>query len=141
MLFLYWGTRIVGGFFAFNGNFIYALHLLIWFSLLAVIEPRLHWRTARILNVLAVVALVTLSILERQALRSGIQSPPGILQAATVVPASPFGTLAIRFDHVNWAWAVGVANSMQRMGKPFCVRPGLGLHVFEGQRLPGHADG
>jgi len=127
LLFLYWGTRIIGEFYAFNGNFIYALHLLVWFGLLAVIEPLLDWRAARILNVLAVVALMALGILERKVLRSAMESRPDILQAATAVPLSPFGQLAITFDRDDWQWAVGVANSMKRMGKPFCVSPGWGF--------------
>jgi hypothetical protein len=127
VLFLYWGTRIVGGFYAFNGSFIYALHLLVWFVLLAVIAPRLDWRATRILNVLAMIALVTLAILERTALHSVFGGEPDALKAATAVPASPFGKLAITFDHDNWAWAVAVANSMKRMGKPFCVNPDWGF--------------
>jgi hypothetical protein len=126
-LFLYWGTRIVGGFYAFNGNFIYSLHLLVWFVLLAVMEPWLNQRAVRILNVLAAVTLVALSILERTALSSLFEGAPDVLQAAMAVPASPFGKLAITFDHDNWAWAVGVANSMKRMGKPFCVNPDWGF--------------
>jgi hypothetical protein len=127
VLFLYWGTRIVGGLYIFNGNFIYAFHLLVWFVLLAVIEPRLDWRAARILNILAVVALMALGILERNVFRSAPQSQPDVLQAATAVPFSPFGTLAITFDHDNWPWATGVANSMMRLGKPFCVSPEWGF--------------
>ena len=127
VLFLYWGTRIIGGFYAFNGNFIYAFHLLVWFVLLAVIEPWLDWRAARMLNILAVVALMALGILERKTLLALMQSQPDVLQAATAVPFCPFGTLAITFDHDNWPWAVGVANSMERMGKPFCVSPNWGF--------------
>ena len=127
LLFLYWGTRIVGEFYAFNGNFIYALHLLIWFVLLAAIEPLLNWRATRILNVLAVVTLITLGILERKVLLAVMESRPDVLQAATAAPLSPFGKLAITFDRDNWPWAVGVANSMKRMGKPFCVSPGWGF--------------
>ena len=126
-LFLYWGTRIVGGFYAFNGNFIYSVHLLAWFVPLAVLEPWLNQRAVRILNVLAAVTLVALSILERTALRSLFEGAPDVRQAALAVPASPFGKLAITFDHDNWAWAVGVANSMKRMGKPFCVNPDWGF--------------
>jgi hypothetical protein len=127
VLFLYWGTRIVGGFYAFNGNFVYSLHLLIWFVLLAVIEPCLAWRAARILNVLAVVVLVAFGILERKTLHPYFEGKPDVLQAAMAVPASRFGTLAITFDRDDWVWAVGVANSMKRMGKPFCVSPGWGF--------------
>jgi hypothetical protein len=127
MLFLYWGTRIVGGFYAFNGNFIYSLHLLAWFVLLAVIEPCLDWRAVRILNVLALVLLAVFAILERKMLRSTNMGAPDVRQAATAVPVYPFGKLAITFDHDNWVWAVAVANSMKRLGKPFCVSPGWGF--------------
>jgi hypothetical protein len=35
--------------------------------------------------------------------------------------------MAIAFDHDDWPLAVGIANSMQRIGKPFCVSPGWGF--------------
>ncbi len=38
-------------------------------------------------------------------------------------PAAPFGALAITFEHDDWPWAISLANSMKRMGKPFCVSP------------------
>jgi hypothetical protein len=127
VLFIYWGTRIVGGFYAFNGNFIYALHLLVWFVLLAVIAPYLTPHAARILNVLALVVLAALGIFERKMLRSHLVDAPDVRQAAMAVPFSPFGTLAIKFDLDNWPWAVGVANYMKRIGKPFCVSPDWGF--------------
>ena len=121
LLFLYWATRITGPLFAFNGAFIYSLHLLAWFLLLAELEPRLGWRLVHPLNVLALACLLVFGIAERKALRPGYKGSPDVLEAAVAVPASPFGTLAITFDHVDWTKAVGVANAMTRLGKPFCV--------------------
>jgi hypothetical protein len=120
-LFLYWGTRITGKLFSFNGTFIYSLHLLVWLLLLAELEPRLDCRLVRVLNVLALACLLVLGIAERSALRSRYRGASNVLEAAMLLPASPFGTLAITFDHGDWPWAVGVANAMKRVGKPFCV--------------------
>jgi hypothetical protein len=127
VLFLYWGTRITGRLLAFNGNFVYSLHLLAWFLLLAEIEPRLDWRLVRILNIAGFAALLVFGIVERKALRSVYKGDPDVLAAATAVPAARFGTLALTFDHDNWPWAAGVANAMQRLGKPFCVSENWGF--------------
>jgi hypothetical protein len=127
VLFIYWATRIVGGLFAFNGHFVYALHLLAWFLLLAEIEPYLKGRAGLIVNVLALAGLLVFAVVERKALRSNIRSEPDAQAAAAVVPASRFGTLAITFAPENWGPAIELANSMQRMGKPFCVSPDWGF--------------
>ena len=127
VLFLYWGTRIVGRLFAFNGNFVYALHLVAWLLLLAEIEPRLDWRIVRILNVLGFAALLLFGIAERKALRSVYNGESDVLAAATAAPHARFGTLAITFDDANWPKAVGVANSMERLNKPFCVSQNWGF--------------
>lgn len=127
VLFIYWATRIIGGLFAFNGTFVYALHLLAWFLLLAELEPYLAKRAVRILNRLALACLLVFAIVERKALRSAIKTNPDALAAAAAVPASGFGTLAITFTHDNWGPAVELANSMKRMGKPFCVSPDWGF--------------
>jgi hypothetical protein len=127
VLFLYWGTRIVGGFFAFNGNFIYALHLLAWFTLLAVIEPYLTRRGALTINVLALVVLAALCIRDRQMLQTIFKGSSEVRQAAAIIPAAPFGKEALTFDHDDWVWAVAVANSMKRLGKSFCVSPDWGF--------------
>ena len=127
MLFVYWGTRITGGFQGFNGNFIYALHLLAWFFLLAEVGPSLYGRLLRSVNALALICLVIVAIVESKALRPLFNSEPGVRQAAAAAPSARFGTLAITFDNNDWPWATGVANSMQRMGKPFCVGPAWGF--------------
>lgn len=136
LLFLYWSTRITGGFYAFNGSFVYALHLLAWFFLLAAIEPDLDWRVARSLNVLALAALLILGFAERQGLSASVESQPGGLQAALAVPTSPFGTLALTFDHDQWPRAVGLAIALERMGKPFCVNPGWGFMFLKENVCP-----
>lgn len=134
VLFLYWSTRITGGFQAFNGNFIYALHLLAWFLLLAEVRPSLDWRVVRSLNAVALIALVIFSVVERKALRSAISGQPDVLAAATAAPSARIGTLAIAFDQNDWPWAAGIANSMSRMGKSFCVGPEWGF-MFSKQNV------
>jgi hypothetical protein len=121
VLFVFWATRIVGGFFAFNGNFIYFIHLLAWFFGLGAVGPLLNWRVLRTLNVLALVLLLALGVAGRKALRSVIVSRPEALEAAKLAPVSQLGRLAIEFDVNNWPFAVAVANSMERLGKPVCV--------------------
>jgi hypothetical protein len=121
LLFVYWGTRITGGFYAFNGAFAYAFHPLLWFLLLAEVERHVTWRVIWVFNVGALVLLLVLSVVERKALRNPFNGDPDALPAAKAMPAAPFGALAITFDHDEWADAVGMANSMKRLGKPFCV--------------------
>jgi len=123
ILFLYWSTRITGGFQAFNGSFIYAVHLLAWFLLLAEVRPSLDGRLLRNVNALALASLVIFAIVERKALRSAVNGQPEVLQAATAAPLARFGALDIVFDQDDWPWAAGFANSMERLGKPFCVGP------------------
>jgi len=123
VLFVFWGTRITGGFFAFNGTFIYSLHLVAWFLSLAMIETGLSRRVARRLSALALAVVLIFGMVERKALRSSVESQPDDLQAALAVPTSRFGTLALTFEHKDWPRAVGLATSMERMGKPFCVNP------------------
>jgi hypothetical protein len=121
LLFVYWGTRITGGFYAFNGAFAYSFHLLLWFLLLAEVGRYLSRRVIRAFNVSALVLLLVLGIVERKALRNPFNGDPDALPAAMAMPAAPFGALAITFDHDEWADAIGMANSMKRLGKPFCV--------------------
>jgi len=127
VLFLYWGARIAGGMFAFNGVFAYSLQMLAWFILLAEIQPLLSGRMVRASSVGACVILAGLVLTERGAFNAWLESPPGILQAARAMPTAPFGKLAFTFQQDDWAWAVSIANSMQRLGKPFCVVPGWGF--------------
>lgn len=124
VLFVYWSKRINGGFYAFNGSFVYAFHLLAWFLLLAQVGLSLGWRALRNVNALALISLAMLGMVERKALRSVSGNPePEALAVARAVPFAPFGTLAITSDPRDWPWTIGVANSMQRLGKPFCVGP------------------
>jgi hypothetical protein len=127
VLFLYWAKRITGGFLVFNGTFIYSLHLAAWFLLLAMIEPGLNRRVARNIGALTLLVIFILGIGERKALRASVGSQPDDVQAALAVPASRFGTLALTFEHNDWPSAVGLAISMQRIGKPFCVNPNWGI--------------
>jgi len=124
LLFLYWSTRITGGFYAFNGRFFDALHLAAWLLLLAAVEPFLEGRILRSLNACALVCLVIVGIAERRALLSASGADdPEARQAAAAAPDMPFGALAVTSDPADWPRAIGVANSMQRMGKAFCVGP------------------
>jgi len=123
VLFLYWGTRISGVFFAFNGYFIYAVHLLGWFVLFTAIAMGMDWRTIRRVNALALASLLILTISERQAFRALVESQPDDQQAAAAAPSAPFGSLALSFDPNQWTRAAGVAIAMVRMHKAFCVNP------------------
>jgi hypothetical protein len=124
VLFIYWSTRISGELYSFNGRFIYALHLLAWFLLLAEAAPLLDRRIIKGLNALAIISLVVFGIVERKALVSlSGNNQPDVLRAAKAAPSAPFGGLAITPDPNEWPWATGLANSMERLGKPFCVGP------------------
>jgi hypothetical protein len=91
------------------------------------LEPHLRGRTRAILNALALAAVLVLCVAERKTLRSAILSDPDAVKAAAAMPTAPFGTLAIVFAHVDWGRAVDLANSMQRIAKPFCVSPDWGF--------------
>ena len=136
VLFLYWAKRITGGFLVFNGTFIYSLHLAAWFLLLAMIEPGLNRRVARNIGALTLLVIFILGIGERKALRASVGSQPDDVQAALAVPASRFGTLALTFEHNDWPSAVGLAISMQRIGKPFCVNPNWGVMFSKANICP-----
>jgi hypothetical protein len=135
-LFVYWGTRIAGDFYPFNGTFIYSLHLLAWFLVLAWLAPQFGRRNGRRVEILALAAVLTLAAIERGALETVAVSQPEDLRAALAVPAAPFGTLDLAFDQKQWPQAIAVANEMTRLDKPFCVNPGWGFMFLQKNVCP-----
>jgi VCBS repeat protein len=127
VLFLYWGIRITGEMFAFNGRFIYAIHLIVWFAVLTELGRHLSERQNRIWAGVAAAFVLVFALVERNALRPQILASPDARHAAMAAPWRPPGRLEITFESSDWPWAVAVANQMQRLGKQFCVGPDWGF--------------
>lgn len=140
ILFLYWATRITGQFFAFNGTFVYALHLLAWFLFIAILVPTLSRGLLHVVNVAGVAALLLICTLNPAPLRSAVQSLPDSVRAAQSVPTSPFGTLSLDFAQPDWIPALGLANALTRLHKPFCVNPDYGFIVSSKNVCPDLAE-
>ena len=133
-LFVFWGTRITGGLFAFNGRFIFSLHLLAWFPVLAVLSRYLTGRRGRIVTALAVVFTVTLAYGQRHILRPALPDIPDAVKAAPKIQVAGTGIMEITFPHDDWPWAASLANAMQRIDKRFCVDESWGF-MFSRQNV------
>ena len=71
-LFLYWATRIVGGIYLFNGNFIYVVHLLGWLTIAVLMSVVLDEKSRRPGNS-AAIGTVVLAFSSRESFQPGIQ--------------------------------------------------------------------
>lgn len=121
LLFVYWGMRITGDLFAFNGRFFFAVHLLACFMMFAVLSRYLTGSRRSVLTVLALVFIVTLAVRERSMLRPSLAHIPDAVSAAAAVRVSQAGKLELVFAPEDWPSAAALANAMWRLGKPFCV--------------------
>lgn len=129
LLFLYWGLRITGDMYSFNGRFIFALHLIAWFVVLGELSNHLSERQTTVLTAMAGVFILMFAFIERKALHPAVwaYSIPDALNIARAVPRAPAGKLEIALEGRDWRFAIGVANQMERMDKPFCVGPDWGF--------------
>jgi hypothetical protein len=129
VLFLYWGMRITDDLFAFNGRFIFVIHLIAWFVVLGELGNHLSERQTTVLAAMAGVFILVFGLMEREAFHPAALafSAPDALNAAQAAPSLAAGRLEITFEERDWSFAVGIANQMERMGKPFCVAPDWGF--------------
>lgn len=118
-LFLFWGTRIGGELYNFNGYFIYSVQLLLWFVLAAVLARAMPKRAAVAAWAAALAALALLSP-RFKITYAGMPSLPAI---AAAIPRLEPGRLRLDFPHDEWPNAAGVGIHLARQGKPFCVVP------------------
>ena len=121
LLFLYWGNRITGDMYSFNGYFFFSVHLLALFWVAGTLsgwqEARQPvWsRWARVLW-----ALPFLCMLPAAAeFRNPDVGSQAVGQIARTLP--PGRMLQLVFRHDDWDTAVGVANQLARHGRPFCI--------------------
>jgi len=126
ILFFYWAIRITGPLFLYNGNFFFFVHLVGWFLLLSVFSRR--WVNQKGALAFASIGFtIAFAFINRDVLRSSAPSNPDVLQAAIAVSGAGLGDPKLTFQHDDWPLAAGVANAMERQGKPFCVSPDWGF--------------
>jgi hypothetical protein len=115
--------------FSFNGRFIFAIHMIAWFVVLGELGNHLSERQTTVLAAVAGVFILVFGLMEREALHPAALafSAPDALNAAQAAPSLAAGRLEITFEERDWSFAVGIANQMERMGKPFCVAPDWGF--------------
>lgn len=123
VLFIYWGTRIAGEMYNFNGFFIYSIQLL---SLLAIASTLTINIAGKALAGAAVVSacFVTLLLvpLREQFVHIYAGDPKVPLIASTVSTPDDAPT-RIEFEVRDWPLAAGVANLLERRHRQFCVEP------------------
>lgn len=118
-LFLFWGTRIAGDLYNFNGYFIYSVQLMLWLVLAAVLAQTLPKHAALATWAAALVLLAACSP-RFKIMYSGLPSLPAI---AAGIPRLEPGKLRMDFPHAEWSNAAGIAIQLARQGKTFCVAP------------------
>ncbi len=118
-LFLFWGTRIAGELYNFNGYFIYSAQLMLWLVPAALLAQSMPKRAAAAAWAAALALLAIFSPLFRVAY-PGIPALPAI---AAAVPSMAPGELRLAFPPDEAGNAAGVAVQLVRQGKPFCVEP------------------
>jgi hypothetical protein len=132
-MFLIWALKLTGEFFAFNGLFIYSLHVLGLWTLCGLSTERLpdvwrQWATPIALLVLAAFVLLGAS-----AFRNAYQGAPVIQRTLAQGNRIPATGVKLRFDQDRWPFMMGVADSLARSGTPFCVASQW-IFMFEPER-------
>ena len=123
LLFLYWGNRITGEMYTFNGYFFFSVHLLALFWIAGTISA---WQARRRpLPARWTTALWALPFLCMLPASAEFRNPDlGARMVDEIARALPPGpTLQLVFRHDDWDTATGVANQLARRGQPFCVSP------------------
>ena len=118
-LFLFWGTRIAGDLYNFNGYFIYSVQLMLWLVLAALLAQSMPKRTAVAVWAAALVLLAAWAPGFKIAY-AGVPQLPAI---AAGIPRLDPGKLRLDFPDGEWANTAGIAIQLARQGKPFCVAP------------------
>ena len=117
VLFLFWGTRISGELYNFNGYFIYSLQFMLWLVLAAMVAPAIPRRAAPAVWAAALVLLAA-SAPRFKMTYTGLPDLPAI---AAGIPRLEPGKLRLDFRGVEWERAAGIGIQLARTGKPFCV--------------------
>jgi hypothetical protein len=133
-MFLIWALKLTGGFFAFNGLFIYSLHVLALWTLCGLLTGRSPdvWR--RWTTPVALMALAALVLLGAPAFRNAYKGSPLVQRMLARQNRIPATGVKLRFDQDRWPFMMGVAESLARSGTPFCVASEW-TFMFEPERV------
>jgi hypothetical protein len=120
LLFLFWGSRISGELYAFNGFFIYSVQLFAFLIVAALISEALPVEIPQAAcSFLACTAILPV-LLVPAAFRhvyTGSQRVQAIVTHLSPIPAA----VRLSFDTPEWPVAIGVASRLQRLGHKFCT--------------------
>lgn len=121
VMFFVWSMKLTGEFFAFNGLFIYALHIAGLWLLCGILTDTMPDAWNKWSIPAALVALVALVAVNANAFRSVYPDHPMIRRALVRFGEIRPAEVKLQFDHDRWPFAMGVADGMARAGVPFCV--------------------
>lgn len=123
VLFLYWGTKIVGGLFNFNGHFFYAVQLLALLAIVSAILDATDLRPRKSIVLLLCCAVPCLMFAAAPSYRYAMPANDDVNQIASAVRGER-RIIQIAFGHDDWPIAVGVASRLKRANQSFCVQSG-----------------
>jgi hypothetical protein len=133
-MFLVWVLKLTGEFYAFNGLFIYSLHVVGLWTLCGLLSERLPRALCRWVTPAALVGLAALVILGAAAFRNPYKGAPVIQRILVQRNRIPATGVRLLFDQDRWPVMMGVADSLARAGMPFCVGPQWAF-MFEPERV------
>jgi hypothetical protein len=133
-MFLVWALKLTGEFFAFNGLFIYSLHVLGLWTLCGLLTERLPdvWR--RWIAPVTPIVLAAFVLLGASAFRNAYKGSPLIQRTLAERNRIPATGVKLRFDQDRWPFMMGVAENLARSGTPFCVASEW-TFMFEPERV------
>ncbi len=120
-MFFVWSMKLTGEFFAFNGLFIYALHIAGLWLLCGILTDTMPDAWNRWSIPAALVALIALVAANAEVFRSDYPNHPVVRQALVGIGEMRPTEVKLQFDHDRWPVAMGIADGMARAGVPFCV--------------------
>ncbi|MGI0134896.1 MAG: hypothetical protein ACREBW_08070, partial [Candidatus Micrarchaeaceae archaeon] len=125
ILFVYWGSRITGGMFNFDGYFFYSVQLFGLLGLCSLISLSIRAKLqARYATACACV--LALPLLLVAGVKNSYSADPAVAAIVSSLKAKHKEgfMLRIQSDQAAWPTAAGVATSLTRLGKCFCVGSG-----------------
>lgn len=126
MLFWYWGTKIAGGLYNFNGYFFYSVQLLILLVLLSLILGTVKFNVRAPWILLLSCAAPVLMFAAPPYYRNALTFSDDVNRIASGLERQN-ETVQITFADDDWPTAVGIASRLKRVGKSFCVAKGWGF--------------
>jgi hypothetical protein len=123
LLFLYWGYRVTGAMYTFNGYFFFSIQLLALFAfsglLVCNVLPAFKKRSG-----MAVACVFATPVLLISGLKIGRAEHPDIVQVVSSLKALHERGFVFTFTgYESWATGVGVLSQLKRSGARVCVDP------------------